>query len=138
MAEKKYYLPVDGELVEVSHEVYKAYYKLTNHADYLEQKDKKKGKVLFSDLDTENTSGEAMLPNVGAVNIEDLAIANLMSAKLQRCVELLTPPDRALIEAIFYDGLSERQYASRIGVSQNTINKRKKVALEKLRNIFKK
>lgn len=138
MAEKKFYLPAEGNLIEVSHEVYKAFYKLSDHENYLEKKDAKKGKILFSELDTDETVGEAMLPDIGAVSIEDLAIANIMSAKLKRCIALLPPTDQALIEAIFYDGLSERAYADLIGVSQNAVNKRKRRIIEKLQKFFKK
>lgn len=138
MADKKYYLPAYGQLVEVSREVYQAFYQMADHEKYLVKKDKKKGKVLFSDLDTEGTVGEAMLPTLGEVNIEDLAIANLMKAKLRRSLALLPPKDQELIDAIFYEGLSEREYAKRIGVSQNTVNKRKHSIIKELQYFFKK
>ena len=139
MAKKKdeYYLRVGRQLVKVSREVYTAYYQVRNHAIYVERKDKGKGKVLFSDLDTKETVGEAMIPTLGAVNVEELAIANIKKAELRRSLAMLPQKDQALIEALFYDGLSERQYAEALGISQSAVNKRKHRILRKMRKLLR-
>lgn len=137
MANKKYFVHIEGEQVEVSKEVYEAYYRFSNHEKYLEQKDRRKGKVLFSDLDTTEMLGEAMIPDTNK-SVEDIVIAELLAKKVRHCVEMLSPSDRALIYAVFYSGESERKYAEKIGVSQNAIHKRKERILNKLRRYFKK
>lgn len=48
----------------------------------------------------------------------------------------LEPDEAALIQALFYEGLSEREYAKQLGISQKGINKRRKKVLEKLCTIL--
>ena len=137
MANKKYIIRIEGERIEVSKDVYEAYYHFSNHEEYLEQKDRRKGKVLFSDLDTTEMLGEALIPDPKE-SVEDMVIARLLAKKVRHCVELLPSSDRALIYAVFYNGSTEREYAEKIGVSQNAIHKRKQRILKKLRRYFKK
>ena len=48
---KEYYLYVKGKAVPVSEEVYKAYWKITEHEKYLQRKDWKHNVISFSALD---------------------------------------------------------------------------------------
>lgn len=48
--ERKYRIRVDGILVDVSKEVYHAYYSIERHTRTLDEKDTRNGKVLYSDL----------------------------------------------------------------------------------------
>ena len=48
---KEYYLYVKGKTVPVSEEVYKAYWKITEHEKYLQRKDWKHNVIPFSALD---------------------------------------------------------------------------------------
>ena len=48
MANKEYYLYVKGKAVPVSEEVYKAYWKITEHEKYLQRKDWKHNVISFS------------------------------------------------------------------------------------------
>lgn len=75
MAEK-YTVRVQGSLVEVTEEVYRAYYGIERHLLTLDEKDARNGKTLYSDLDTDETLGEEMLPDADAVSVEDAAIAH--------------------------------------------------------------
>ena len=56
--ERKYRIRVDGILVDVSKEVYRAYYSIERHTRTLDEKDIRNGKVLYSDLDTDELLGE--------------------------------------------------------------------------------
>ncbi len=53
MDKKDYYLYVKGKAVKVSEEVYKAYWKITEHEKYLQRKDWKYGVIPFSTLDND-------------------------------------------------------------------------------------
>ena len=55
--ERKYRIRVDGILVDVSKEVYRAYYSIERHTRTLDEKDIRNGKVLYSDLDTDELLG---------------------------------------------------------------------------------
>lgn len=139
MAEqKKYYIHVPGALVEVSEGVYFAYYQEKRRGRTLREKDKRNGAVSYDGLDTPELSGQEMIPDRGAVSVEDAAIANIMRGELRRCLALLDEPDRQLIHALYFEGLSERKYAKRIGIPQRTINDRRRRVLRKLKELLEK
>ena len=48
MDKREYYLYVKGKAVPVSEEVYKAYWKITEHEKYLQRKDWKHNVIPFS------------------------------------------------------------------------------------------
>lgn len=135
---KKYYICIDKKIqVEVTEEVYRAYYQIERHERYLLEKDHSHGVVLYSNLDTEDTLGEEILPDLQSVCVEDLAISHMLSKKLRQCIKLLSKEDQQLIQAIFYDEMSEYQLARQMGIPQRTINNRKKKILAKLLNFLK-
>ena len=72
--ERKYRIRVDGILVDVSKEVYRAYYSIERHTRTLDEKDIRNGKVLYSDLDTDELLGEDMIPDMTSERVEDSAI----------------------------------------------------------------
>lgn len=53
MDKEEYFLYVKEKAVKVSEEVYKAYWKITEHEKYLQRKDWKYGVMLFSTLDND-------------------------------------------------------------------------------------
>lgn len=137
MAEKEYFVFIEGTMVEVSREVYEAYYRSVNHSEYLDKMEKRKGKVLFSDLDSEGIIGEEMIPD-RSVNTEERAIMSVLADKLRYCITLLSEEDQALIHALYFLGFTEREYAKEVGLSQSAIHKRKQRSIKKLQKYFKK
>ena len=134
---KQHYIRVQGELVEVSDEVYLTYYRMERRARYLDEKDNQHGKVLFGTLDIENIPDEDALPGQTAErSVEDSAIAAILKDKLYRSLEQLTAPEQELIRALDFEGLTERQFSNRTGVPQRTVNDRRRRALTHLRKIF--
>ena len=137
MAEhKKYYIHVPGALVEVSEDIYFAYYQEKRRGRTLREKDERNGAISYDGLDTPELSGQEMIPDRDAVSVEDAAIANILRGELRRCLALLDEPDRQLIHALYFEGLSEREYAKRVGVPQRTINDRRHRALRKLKKLL--
>lgn len=109
MAEKKEYrIRVNGILVEVTQEVYQSYYRMKRRESFLIEKDMNHGVELYSNLDTDETLGEEMLPDLHSPDVEEHAITNVLSEKLRRCISQLPEAERQLIYAIYYEGLSER------------------------------
>ena len=51
--DKKYYIFVGDEKIEVDQEVYKSYWQITNREIYLERLDRQNKLLFFSDLSTE-------------------------------------------------------------------------------------
>lgn len=137
MAEnKKYIIIVDGRQIEVSYEIYQAYYGMERHTRTLDEKHQRHGLVRYSNLDTAELSGEAMIPDRGAVSTEDAAIARILCEKLHRCLKLLPESDQKLLNAIYFDGMSERESSSLSGIPQRTINDRRRRAIRRLKKFF--
>jgi len=137
MAEnKKYIIMIGGELIEVSSAIYQVYYGVERHTRMLDEKDQRHGLVLYSNLDTPEMSGEGMIPDCDAVSTEDAAIARILCEKLHRCLNLLPEGDQKLLNAIYFDGLSERKLSKLSGVPQRTINDRRRKALKRLKKFF--
>ena len=137
MAEhKKYYINVPGALVEVSEGVYFAYYQEKRRGRTLREKDERNGAVSYDELDTPELTGQEMIPDRDAVSVEDAALANILREKLHRCLALLDEPDRQLIQALYFEGLSERKYAKRVEIPQQTISDRKRRILARLKKLL--
>lgn len=129
---KKYIIRVQGKLVEVTEEVYRAYHGMERRLLTLDEKDERNGKTLYSDLDTAETLGEEMVPDFDSVSVEDAAIAHVLHEQLQRALSQLTPPEQKLIYEIYFRDLSERQVSKRSGVPYMTVHNRKVKILKKL------
>ena len=139
MAEhKKYYINVPGALVEVSEGVYFAYYQEKRRGRTLREKDERNGAVSYDGLDTPELTGQEMIPDRGATSVEDAAIANILRDKLHRCLALLDEPDRQLIQALYFEGLSEREYATEAGLHYMTVHNRKARLLRQLKKMIEK
>lgn len=144
---KKYTLTVyntatrRNEEVEVTREVYHAYRRTgwnieDNDASFFEHEIQMSGLIGGEDGAYEN-----FREFIDTENVPDNTVLKKMEIKaLQRAVSALPDADKALIQALFYDGLSEREYAKETGIPQKTINNRKMVILRKLRKLpdFKK
>lgn len=61
---------------------------------------------------------------------------NLMGELLRLSIAQLAPSEQELITALFYDGMTEREYAIKSGIPQKTINDRKRRILLKLKKII--
>jgi RNA polymerase sigma factor (sigma-70 family) len=64
---------------------------------------------------------------------EDTVLQKMDSELLSAALGRLPPHERSLIHALFIDGMTERNYASRIGISQKNVNRKKQRILQKLK-----
>jgi DNA-directed RNA polymerase specialized sigma24 family protein len=137
---KQHVIKLNGKLIPVSEEVYLAYYRSDRHARYLEEKDARHGVVHFSDLDTDEMTGEDMIPDMNAESIEDGVIQSMLFGQLRECLELLTSSERELIDALFFSnggvGMTERECAVFLGLSKTALHARKIRVFTKLKNLF--
>ena len=120
MPNKEYYLYVKGEAIPISEEVYKAYWKITEHEKYLQKKDCKYGVIPFSSLNHDGHIVEVKM------QIEEL----------HKALATLTKEERELMEAIFYREESLRSISRKEKVTHQAIGQRRNQILEKLRKIL--
>ena len=137
MAEKeKYLINIQGQLIEVSPDVYYVYFRMRRQEQWQEEK-KKEHKVLSYDaLDTGETQGIENIEDITAPTMEEIVAASELRDRVRNAIALLPKADREIIQAIYYDEQSEREVAAREGVSQNKINKQRQKILSKLKLIL--
>lgn len=66
-------------------------------------------------------------------SLEDVVADKLLLDKLRFEINRLDSSDRYIINSLFWGGKSEREVSAKIGVSQKTVNNRKKRILERLK-----
>jgi len=86
--------------------------------------------------DTDEISGEEMIPDLDSPKVEDMAVANVLHRRLHHCLDLLPESERELIRALYFEDLTERQISKRTGVPQRTINDRRHKILRKLKKLL--
>lgn len=137
MADKeRYYIPIEGKLIEVEENVYVAYYKMGRRERYLVERDQKNGVLSYDALDQEGIVGQGMMNAPEANNLEDFAMAKELKSKLHLCIEILSKSERELIQAIYFDGMSDSEYSKRINKNQQTVSYRRKKVLSKLKRLM--
>jgi len=152
-----YIIIVDGAEIEVSNEVYTAYAASERKLEYIER-DLKRDRVL-QDAEGRAIKDENGLPILlperevsldKLINDRDMDFPSTElsgeeafftseyceATELYRCLSLLADDERDLIEALFFQGLTEAEYASQLGVTQQNINKRKQRVLKKIKKIW--
>lgn len=137
-------ITVDGVDVEVTEEVYLAYSQMDRRERYL-MEDAPTGKLLS--LDQMKEDG-VQLDYVGAdatpsaedsfLKTEDAEETEKMADMLLGALISLKDEDRQLITALFYDHVSTRAYAGRIGVTQHAVIKRRDRILRDMKKFFEK
>jgi RNA polymerase sigma factor (sigma-70 family) len=70
------------------------------------------------------------------VDLAELVAAKLLLEQLVAALDELDPDERSLIDALFYNDRTERDYAAEIGISHQAVGKRKHKVIEKLRGIM--
>ena len=134
MANKEYYLYVKGKAVPVSEEVYKAYWKITEHEKYLQRKDWKHNVIPFSALDHDGHFVDNIIDE--KIDLEKIVEVKMRIEELHRALNTLSKEERELMEAIFYKEESLRSISRREKVTHQAIGKRRDKILEKLRKLL--
>ena len=71
-----------------------------------------------------------------AENLEDMIADKLLVKRLNAVLKTLDPADREMIHAVFFDGLSMREYAKRLGVYPRAVVYRMERLLKMLRKML--
>ena len=77
--------------------------------------------------------GKENIADVGSPGLEESIIAEELRSRVRHAVAALPKAERELIQAIYYEGLSERVYAKQHGISQRGANKQRRKILSKLK-----
>ena len=131
---KNYYIFLGDTKVDVSEEVYKGYWQETNRENYLNRLDKENKLGYFSEFVSDGTdrSMEERLIDK-AVDVEKLVAVKMQIEALNKALDKLSPEEREIIQALFFDEIPQRELAKTLDISQGAVFRRKEKTLEKLK-----
>ena len=134
MADKeKYMIKVEGKLVEVTPDVYYAYFRMERQGRWQEEKQQGHAVVSYDALDDGETVGVEVVPDLTTPSMEEAVMTREIHEKLHRALDALPKAERELIQAIYFDGFTEKEYAVSSGLSQQGVSYRLRKILSKLR-----
>ncbi|MFM1539779.1 sigma factor-like helix-turn-helix DNA-binding protein [Helcococcus ovis] len=123
-----------GKAVKVSEEIYKAYWKITEHERYPIKKDWKNNVIPFSALDYDSHFIDNIVDK--SIDIEKIIEVKMQIEELNKGLNSLTEEERDIITAIFFIEESLRSIGERKNRSYQAIGKRRDKILEKLRKFL--
>ena len=134
-AKDKYYIRVKNTLVEVTREVYLAFYRFERQERNQQEKEKRNHVISYDAWDTGERTGQELLALPDEANVEELAIAAIMSEKLHRCLRLLPEAEQRIIHDIYFEGKTETETAKTLAIPL-TLHYRRDAILRKLRKML--
>lgn len=117
-----YQIIVDGETVEVTQEVYETYAQMDRRERYQKEVDAKFGLLHIPDLLDRQTRPASEMDS-----------AAMEAAHLRRCLKQLPERDQRLIRWRYWDGMTQKEAAQKLGISQQAVSYRELYILSKLR-----
>lgn len=137
MAEgKEYFIRVRGALVAVTPDIYHVCHKTKRQAKTLYEKDSRHDLVSYNSLDTTETLGVETIADSEAVSVEDAALHSILLEQLRICLVQLPSAEQELLHALYFEELSERETAQKLGLHHMTVHNRKVRILEKLKKMM--
>ena len=132
----RYVIFIEGEGVEVTAEVYKAYSQSDRRERYTDECEV--GLLLSLDRFAEDGMQLSYLTDRHIESAEDTVLHNTEQARLLEALAHLDDDERELIEALFFRNVSARELARESGVYHRTIIYRRDKILKKLRRFVTK
>lgn len=130
--DKIFHIKLNGELIPVSEEVYRAY-------QQPKWREKKRAEVRLKkeiSLDAMLENGDLMQPDSGQALVDDIVADKLLLDQLLLALAELNSDERSLIDELFYKEKTERQVAEMVNTSHQAVHKKKNRILAKLKNLL--
>lgn len=133
--EKDYYILVNGKKVEVSEEVYKAYWQLTNRENYLKRLDAKYNVLPFSSF---GDYGYDILDKLAdkTINVEKIIETREILRLLEKVLKNLNDEEFSLISDLYFNELTLKAVAEKRKIPPSTLAYLRNKILKKLRKFF--
>ncbi len=144
MAEKEYFLYIEGKRIEVTEEVYREYYRGERRERYF-MEDLKHGRTVTNPKTKESRyvpGREDSLERLMESGVqfaekgEDMEEQTITSQLLECALKLLTPVERELVKELYFLERTEREAGKRLGLAKTTLRRRHREVLDKLRNFL--
>ncbi len=149
MNDNKRKIWINGQLIEVTEEVYQVYMHGDRKMRYFETDLKVERMILDENgriqqiipsredsLDRLMEDNARQFEDTGE-SVEDAVLRKIAEDELYQALTKLTHEEYALVYALFFEGKTERAYAKELGVYPNAVHKKKQRILKKLKEILK-
>lgn len=131
----RWFIPVNGTLLEVDHQDYQDFYRAKERQDYLEELDKEYRVISYETL-KEQTHREKGVISINEVDVHKIVETGMLFEELKKALSRLNKDEAALIKALYFEDQTVKELANRRGVSIYTIYKQRKRILQKLRKMI--
>ena len=121
-----------GKAVTVSGEVYKAYWKITEHEKYLQRKDW--NVISFSALDHDGYFVDSIIDE--SVDVEKIVETQMMIETVRNAISRLNAEERDIIERLYFNDETVRSVAKLKSITHPALIKRRNKILEKLKKFI--
>ena len=133
-------ITVFGQDVEVSDEIFATYAQVDRRARYVGEDIPAQHELSLEQFEEEGVSLEKLIRET-APSAEEQEESNAFERELFKVpavLDMLEDSDRQLINALFYKGISVREYAQRLGISHTMVRKRRDRILRNMKKYFSK
>lgn len=133
---KEYKIRINKELVDVSEELYTAYYKMRRHEKYLEEVSAKNN-LSYNQLLEQNYPVEEKMCEPQLL-VDDIVVEKIILEKMKLALNVLSEYERMIINELFINGTSIRELSAHLSVPRSTLHDQKDKIINKLRKIIDK
>lgn len=133
----KLFIPVQGCLIETEQMQYVEFYRDKERWRYLKKLDADNSLLSLEAFERDDDNSIDFIADE-AVNVAEMVVHRMMLDKLRSALVMLSEDEQKLVNAIFFQELSEREWSSISGIPQKTINDRKRRILAKLKKFLEK
>lgn len=111
------YIKVEGKQIPVSDEVYYAY----KRPEWREEKQHQRIKDRYGVIFSLEKSMEIGIDVADSFSVEDAVETKMLSRALQAAFDQLSPRDRKIVTMLDIEGMTERQVATKVGLTQRGV-----------------
>lgn len=129
------FIPIDNRMYEATPEQFREWKREQNRRAYI-----KRHAPAYIEVSYDARMREDGMPACESIageleDVAETAATKVMLESLQAALMQLTAEDRQLVHAIYFEGMTEREYAKQAGISQPAIHKRLTKVLAKTKKI---
>ena len=132
---KRWFVPLQGCLLEVDEQFYIEYYKEHERNRYLAALDRKNRILSIEAFDTEDENGVDFIVDEDE-DVEKQVTDKLMAEKLRSVLLLLSEDEQLLIQRHYFENIPETELAKIYGITQQAISKKMVKIRAKLKNLI--
>ena len=131
----RFFIPVQGFLLEVDQEHYEDFYRTKDRLMYLKRLDIKHGLLSIEMFDTETDNGLDYI-SISLEDVADVVAHTMLLDKLRTVIHTLSDEEKELIDKHFYQEIPQTVLAEELGISQQAVSKRIAKICAKIKNLI--